>query len=160
MAWCAAPAPRSGCIIATPTRPLPPPRGSATPCSRRPPTSRTACAKPTSSIPTAMCGFPTDLCRSRRLPVPMQRRPELLQPGARLLHAPRQLGRELPEARPVVELLEVRHFVRDHVVEHGARRQDQAPREGQMAARRAAAPAALGIADGDAGDAPPDRLGL
>src|SRR5690606_25471166 len=51
-------------------------------------------------------------------------------------------------------------LVRDHVIHHVARREDQAPGEGEHAVCRAAAPAALGVAQDDALDALADLLGL
>ena len=54
-----------------------------------------------------------------------------------------------PEARRVVQLGEMRHLVRHHVVEHRRRRHDQPPGEHQVAARGARPPARARIAQAD-----------
>ena len=72
-----------------------------------------------------------------------------LQPGARLGVVRVEALDDAPEARPVVHLGEVRHLVRDDVVDHRFRREDQPPAERQIALARTAAPAALGIAHRD-----------
>ena len=55
-----------------------------------------------------------------------------------------------PEARAVIHLPQMRHFMRHHIIQHKIRRQDQPPGKRQRARRRTGAPAAGGIAHRDA----------
>src|SRR5215813_4408220 len=70
-----------------------------------------------------------------------------LQPLTLLRCAGGQLLDEAPEADAVIHLGEMRHLMCDDIVEHRLGREDEAPREGEIAGRRAAAPAAPGVAD-------------
>ena len=71
-----------------------------------------------------------------------------------------------PEARRVIHLDEMRHFVRGEIIQHDAGRQDEPPGKRQHAGGRAGTPAARLIAHGDPldGDAEfggkPPALGL
>src|SRR5258708_19868164 len=62
-----------------------------------------------------------------------------------------------PETRLMIELPQMRDFVRNDVVEDAWRRQDEPPRERQAARRGARAPAARSIADGNALGRNPER---
>src|SRR5579862_6912901 len=64
-----------------------------------------------------------------------------------------------PEPGAVVHLDEMRHLMRDDVVEHGLGYEDEPPREGEIAGARAAAPARRRIAHADAAHLLPDRFG-
>src|SRR6185436_20797294 len=86
--------------------------------------------------------------------------PVCFQPFARTLHAAADLARQLPETRTVIHFPQVRNLVRDHVIHHVTRREDQAPGEGQYAVGSAAAPPALGVAQNDALHALAELLGL
>src|SRR5439155_8598977 len=75
-----------------------------------------------------------------------------VEPGARRGAIRSQALHQPPEARPVVHLGEMRHLMRHDIVDDVFRRQHQAPAEGETTPGRAAAPAALRVADGDAGN--------
>src|SRR5262245_16327281 len=53
--------------------------------------------------------------------------PVFFQPLARALHAAADLAAQLPEPRTVIHFPQVGDLVRDHVVQHVARREDEAP---------------------------------
>ena len=62
------------------------------------------------------------------------------QPAPLLPVVRQELGDQAPERRLVVAVAQMAELVHDHIVEHGRRRQDQAPVEVDHVARRAAAP--------------------
>src|SRR5882757_3923168 len=82
------------------------------------------------------------------------------QPFARAVDRAREFLADLPEARPVIHLFQMRDLVRHHVIEHVLGREDQAPGEGELALIGARTPAALGVADRDLLDLLADRFGL
>src|SRR6185437_4043889 len=55
---------------------------------------------------------------------------------------------DAPEALAVIHLDEMRHFMRDDVIDHRVRREDQPPGERKISVARAAAPAADRVAHG------------
>ena len=59
---------------------------------------------------------------------------------ARRLETGQQLCHRTPEARTVIELLEVRKFMRDDVVDHRQREVDQSPAESDTPVVRTRSP--------------------
>jgi O-antigen ligase len=77
---------------------------------------------------------------------PQQPRPFLRQPRLGSRPVRRQLCRQRPEIRPVIEMAQMRHLMRHHVVLHQSRRHQQPPAEHQRPCRRTASPARMRIA--------------
>src|SRR5690606_37956796 len=94
------------------------------------------------------------------LPPDQQLLPVLVEPLARSGHVARERGAKRPELRPVVHLLAVRDLVRDEVIHHLVRREQQPPGEHQLAVGAAAAPAGAGIEDAHGRGPQPEPLRL
>ena len=83
---------------------------------------------------------------------PMELGAILFEPVSGLLHLRHGIAYEAPEAGSVVHLPQMGGFVSGDIVEHEARREDQAPGEADRAGGRAGAPAGALVAHGDAFD--------
>ena len=82
-----------------------------------------------------------------------------VEPGARRGVAGREALDQPPEAGAVVHLGQMRDLVGDDIGDDRLRGEDQPPAERQISARRAAAPAAPGVAHADPRDLAPDMGG-
>src|SRR5688572_7974439 len=84
-------------------------------------------------------------------PIAEQLVPVLVQPVVVRLPARPRAVEQAPETPRVVELAQVAQLVNDDVVEHAFRRDDESPREAQVAAGGTGAPERARISDRDAG---------
>jgi O-antigen ligase len=76
---------------------------------------------------------------------PQQPRPLARQPRLRRRSMRRQPCRQRPEIRSMIEMAQMRHLVRHHVILHQGRRHQQPPAEHQRPLRRTASPACARI---------------
>src|SRR6516165_1121149 len=82
-----------------------------------------------------------------------------LEPCPRYCAVGREALHQPPKARPVVHLGEMRHLMRDDVVEHRLGSKNQPPAEREVSPSRAAPPSTLCIAYIDPRHAAPDPCG-